>query len=335
MPSLGLTGAVGRRPAPNRQADQEMVTDLLLRVPDEDGGASSLPGAGPGPNASFELINAITKFQSVMASRGLMSRTFVDGRVDTFGKTIKLLERFAQNRRGGGGGGLIIPIDPPAPVPPAPPAKKGPGFLGSLFQKMQPRPTNLQITGSAGVSVSILEFGQVSGSLDITNLNNPGSLVRVGFAGGGLSLGPLPFGVEIAPSDLPSRGSRIQAGPRTVGTTLEVNDLLGFALLIGISASAGTPVGGNSTAFLFNIGQNRSLSTAAQDLLNALNPNVATSFVIDAFNTCKAFGSTVGTFAGLSVGVSLMEVIMRRQGNPDIRPDPDVRNRLSRVISTG
>ncbi|MEP7366022.1 MAG: hypothetical protein ABI972_22420 [Acidobacteriota bacterium] len=329
MPSQGLTGAVGRRPAPNRQADQELVTDLLLRVPDEDGGADSLPGAGPGPNASFELINAIVRFQSVMASRSLMSRTFVDGRVDTFGKTIKLLERFAQSRRGGGG--LIIPIDPPTPVPPAPPAKKGPGFLGSLFQKLQARATNLQIAGGSSFSASLLEFGSITGDLDIANRNNVGSVTRIGFAGAGLSLGPLPFGVEIAPSDMPSVGSRISAGPRTEGTTLTIDDLLGFSLMIGISAGPGG--GGNATAILFNIGRNRSLKTAAQDILNAINPNAATSFVIDAFNTCKAFGTTAGIFSGLSVGVSLMEVLVdRASGPPNILPDPDVRNRL---ISTG
>lgn len=330
MPSSGLSGAVGKRPAPNRKDDQDLVTELLLRVPNEDGGATGLPEPGPGPNASFQLINAITKFQSVMASRGLMSRTFVDGRVDVTGKTIQLLERFAVPRRGGG---LIIPIDPPRPVPPAPPSKKGPGFLASLFQKMQSRPTNLQITGGSAFSASIAEFGSVTGDLDITNTNNVGSLLRIGFAGAGLSLGPLPFGVEIAPADMPSKGSRIHAGPRTESTVMTINDLVGFALLIGISA--GAAAGGNATAFLFNIGRNRSLKTAAQDLLNAINPNAATSFVIDAFNTCKAFGTTAGLFSGLSVGVSLMEVLVERQGNPDIRPDPDVRSRLSRVISTG
>ncbi len=89
-------------------------------------------------------------------------------------------------------------------------------------------------------------------------------------------------------------------------------------MLVGVSA--GAPTGGalpaaaqgangiNGTTILFNIGSNRSLRTLVPDLLNSLSPNVAISFLTDAINTCKAFGSTIGGFKGVSIGVSLMEV---------------------------
>jgi len=41
------------------------------------------------------------------------------------------------------------------------------------------------------------------------------------------------------------------------------------------------------------------------------------------FNFQRTWGSTTGVFAGASVGVSLMEVVMKSNG-PPIRPDPSV-----------
>lgn len=320
--SLQIASAVGNQPALNRTDDQEVILDLLQRIAPDDGGpANPLPGPTAGGRADFRLVNAIFDFQGVMVSRGLLPTQHRDARVDPNGGTLRLMNRFADSAPSGGGG-LLIPVDPPTPKPaPAPALKKGPGFLQSLFARMAPRPTNLSIAGTATVSLSAATFGIAGGQMSVSNSLIPGSLTPLNMAGGGLSLGPIPFGVEIAPSDFPSLGSQISAGPRTTTTTLAVEDLLGVCLLIAASASPPVGVGGNGTAILFNIGSNRTLATLAFDVLNSLNSNVAIGFVIDSFNTCKAFGSTVGVFAGISLGVSLIEVALVK-AVPGIRPDP-------------
>ena len=313
--ALRIGSAVGRQPALNSPRDQMVIMDLLSRITPADGGpANPLPPATPGGQADYRLCNAIFNFQLVMSSRGLLPKKYCDGRVDPNGATLSLLNRHAAGR--GGGGGLLIPIDP-SPPKPAPP-QKGPGFLQSLFSKLTPRPTNWKIAGTATVSLSIETFGAAAGRMIVTNTQNPGSAVPLSMIGGGLSLGPAPGGIEIAPSNFPSMGSQIHAGPRTTSTTLPLQDLLGMCLLAGVSASV-TGGGGNATVVLFNIGVNRSLQTLGQDALTALSgPN---GFLVDAFNSCRAFGCVMGVFAGLSVGVSLIEVLLRSEV-PDIRPDP-------------
>ena len=331
MPSIGIASgialAVGQQPARNRKQDQDVVTDLLIRVPPQDGGRADLPPTTPGPIADFRLVNAIFQFQLVMVGRGFMPRRFADGRVDPNGTTIKLLNRFAEPERRGGG--LVIPIDPPQPVPPAPAPRKGAGFLQPLFTAMTPRPTNLQIAGTGSVAISVAEIGAVNGKMQVEDITIGPPVFKLKFRGAGLSLGPLPFGVEIAPSNFPSQSSRIHAGPRTKSTKMTTDDLKGFCLMIGASVNPAIPFGSNATTIMFNIGRNRSLELkfVIEDALSALDPNRATAFVMDSFRTCQAWGNTIGVFFGASVGVSLMEVLLEDDGG-NIRPDPDVRSRL-------
>lgn len=321
MPSLSRTiqAAVGQRPARNGRDDQNVIIDLLAGISSGNGGPTSqLPPATGGPEADFRLVNAIFNFQRTMVARGLLPARSADGRVDPNGHTLPLLNRFTGTD---GGGGLLIPIDPKPP--PAAPPQKGPGFLQSLFSRLTPRPTNLEISGTATVSGSLFEGGFTTGSMNIADNRFAGVREKLEFAGVGLSLGPLPFGVEIAPSSFPSFGSRIQAGPRTLKTVLDVSELTGVCVIIGASVNPGVPAGSNASTILFNVGTNRSLRTLSADLLVALGPNVAINFTVDAFNTCRAWGSTTGVFAGASVGVSLMEVVMKSNG-PPIRPDPSI-----------
>jgi hypothetical protein len=310
---------VGNQPALNRTSDQIVILNLLASISPQNGGPTGpLPPPTGGGQADFRLVNAIFNFQRQMSSMGLMSRSKNDGRVDPNGTTLGLMNKFA-GFGGGGGQSPNLPPSPPQPPPPLPaPPKKGAGFLQSLFVKMAPRPTNLKIAGTGSVSLSAGEFGVANGFMSISDTRKPGKVVSLNMIGGGLSLGPIPFGVEIAPASLPSLGSQIHAGPRTQKTTLEIQELLGVCVLVGVSA--GAPTGGglpaaaqgangvNGTTILFNIGSNRSLRTLGVDLFNSLNPNVAISFLTDAINTCKAFGSTIGGFRGLSIGVSLIEV---------------------------
>ena len=320
MPSLGRTiqASVGQRPARNGRDDQNVIIELLTGISSDNGGPTSqLPPATSGPESDFRLVNSIFNFQRRMVSRGLLLARHADGRVDPNGNTLRLLNQFTDSD---GGGGLLIPVDP-RPAPPAGPAQKGPGFLQSMFGNMTRRATNLEISGTGTIGGSLFEGGFIAGSMSIADVRFAGVREKLSFAGVGLSLGPLPFGVEIAPSSFPSFGSRIQAGPRTTKTVLDVSELTGVCVIIGASINPGIPAGSNASTILFNVGSNRSLRTLSVDLLNSIGPNVAINFTLDAFNTCRAFGSTTGVFAGVSVGVSLMEVIMKSNG-PPIRPDP-------------
>ncbi len=324
MPSLieTIEASVGSKPAKNRASDQEIVIGLLSRVAPENGGPTSpLPPATSGPIADFRLVNAIFNFQREMSSRGRIQARFTDGRVDPAGKTIKLLNEFATLP---GGGGLLIPTDPPRPPQPAPgPPKKDAGFLKSVFSELRPRPTNLEISGSGSISVSLFEGGAISGNLSVADVRVGGVRNRLDFLGAGLSLGPLPFGVEIAPSSFPSMGSRIHAGPRTKSTTLDLSELTGPCLIIGASVNPGIPAGSNASTIFFNIGANRTLTDLALQLGLGSAQNVAVQFTLDAARTCRAFASTIGVFAGASVGLSVMQVFMSLK--PEIRKDPDTR----------
>lgn len=310
MPSIDqrIGSSVGNQPALNAPKDQTVIIGLLAGISPANGGpATQLPPPTAGGRADPQLVNAILNFQLRMVSNGLMPRSKSDGRVDPNGTTLGLMNKFANFNGNGGPSPNVLPSPSPGPTPPAAPQQKGPGFLQSLFAKMTPRPTNLKIAGTGTVAVSITEFGAIFGSISIQDTLRQDAPVSFRMIGVGLSLGPVPFGVEIAPSSFPSKSSQIQAGPRTTTTTLGLSDLTGPgpALLIGASGSF-TGAGGNSTAILFNIGANRSLKTLPADILN-LTSGVATSFLSDAFNSCRAWGVTTGVFAGASVGVSLIE----------------------------
>ena len=313
-----ISGPVGKRWGENNvtnlNADQRTIISLLAAISVKDGGKKEVwtvpPLAGPSGQCPESLKKAIWEFQTWWKALGVFRN--IDNVVDPGGNTLKHMNSLLA----GQGGGRSTPVDPSPP-------KIGPGFLQPMFSRMIPRPTNWKIEGTGTLSLSAGEYGLAAGKMTVSNTLNRGSRVPLIMAGGGLSLGPLPAGYEVAPSDFPSLGSQIHAGPRTPTTTLALEELLGMCLLIGVSA--GAVGGGNATAILFNIGINRSLRTLPVDLFNSLGG--PSGFLVDAINTCRAFGSTVGTFYGISVGVSVIEVILRREGSPDIRPDPDVRIR--------
>lgn len=313
MPSFDsqIGSAVGKQPALNRTQDQTVITNLLSDILPENGGPTSqLPSPTAGGQATSQLVDAIFNFQRRMVSNGFMPQSKNDGRVDPNGTTLGLMNRFA-GFKGNGGGQLPNRPSAPSPTlppPPAPVPEKGPGFLQPIFAKMLPRPTNWKIEGTGGISVSASTFGFVNGFMSVSDSRKPIQKRAINMFGAGLSLGPAPFGVEIAPGNFPSMGTLLHAGPRQKKTVLEFQELLGVSLLISASVSPGLPAGGNATTILFNIGSNRPLQTLAFDILNSLNSNTAISFLTDAFNTCRAWASTAGVFAGVSIGVSLIEV---------------------------
>lgn len=333
--TVDLSGPVGLRwrstNVTNRSADQMKIIGLLGSISNSEGGKMEdwtvQPLAGPNGVCPKPLADAIWDFQSFWKARGVFHN--IDGVADPGGNTLKHLNMLAP----GGGGGRLMPVDP-LPPKPSPPNKPG-GIFHDLLVRMTPRPTNWKIAGTATVSVSATIEGAplaaATGTITLSNTRNPGSAVPLKMRGAGLSFGPdaIPGGLEFAPASFPSVGSQIQAGPRTTTTTLALDDLLGICLLLGISLGAGVwpnlAQGGNATVILFNIGSNRSLMTLPQDLLLLMSG--PSSFVVDSFNSCKAWGCVLGQFAGFSVGVSLLQGWLNREG-ADIRPDPDVRSRV-------
>lgn len=312
---INLSGPVGLRwrvnKVTNSAEDQQKVIGLLAEIPKNEGGRKGSwtpnPLAGPNGNCPKFLADAIWQFQAFWKDSGLFKN--IDGVVDPGGNTLRHMNHLVFGK----GGGRVMPIDP---------KPKGAGFLQVLFSKMAPRPTNWRIEKSSTISLSFAEFGFADGTMVVSNKLNPGSAVPLLLNGAGLSLGPAPAGIEITPSSFPSMGSppfnEIHAGPRTRSTTLPLDDLLGMCLMIGASVST-VGAGANATTLLFNIGANRSLKTLPRDLFNSMNG--PSGFLLDAFNSCRGFANVAGTFAGLSIGVSVIEVYLRRAA-PDIRPDP-------------
>jgi len=332
---LTLSAPVGLRwqttNVTNSRSDQETVIKLLASIPTSQGGKggewANTPSAGPSGQCPRVLADAIWKFQTFWKQAGVFK--YPDGVVDPGGNTLKQMNKLAAS----GGRSLVIPIDPRPP-------NKGPGFLEGLFSKMRGRATNWEIAGSASLSLSADIVGVPAavsgGQMKLTNTLNPGSEVQLLIGGVGISLGPIPFGVEVAPSDFPSwSNTKIMAGPRTANPMLQIDDLVGPCVMVGVSAGMsrgmdnnGRPTelfGGNATAILFNTGSNSSAASLLSSLSNTGNGAAGGAMLLDAFSTCKAFGCVAGRFAGLSVGLTVIQGGLTRQGSSDIRPDPSTR----------
>jgi hypothetical protein len=232
--------------------------------------------------------------------------------VDPGGKTLGLLNRFAAIGR---------PNKGFIPTPPAPPKREG-SFLKDLIGRMAPRPTNLKIAGMGTVSMSAGPLGASAGQIpvaDTTPPTRPPTSLKM--AGIGLSIGLDEAGFEGPAQGFPSWGSQIHAGPRTHSTRLRIEDLLGLCVIC--SLSGGVKYGINFTTILFNVASNRSIRTLPADTFTLMlgGPN---GFLMDALNTCKAFGSSVGMFSGISNGVSLIEGVMI-DSYDRIKPGPYVK----------
>lgn len=313
----------------NSSTDQETIIGLLASIPSTQGGKAEEWGVPPLPGPSGQcsklLADAIWGFQDHWKKAGLFRH--IDGVVDPGGNTLKQMNKLAASS----GRSLVIPIDPRP--------NKGPNFLQALSSKVKGRPTNWEIFGSASISLSADIVGVpaaiTGGQMKLTNVLNPGSVVPLLIGGMGISLGPIPFGVEVAPSDLPSIGTtKILAGPRTTSPTLQIEDLVGPCVILGISAgmSRGMDgnarpvdyIGGNVTAIMFNTGSNSSNASLISSIANTSNAAGPAAMLLNAFNSCKAFGCVAGRFVGLSVGLTVLQGGLTRQGS-DIRPDPSVR----------
>ena len=307
----------------NYVEDQLTVIGLLAEIPPSRGGKQGIwdvpPLAGGHGQCPRVLADAIWDFQEHWRKAGVFR--FPDGVVDPAGNTLKQLNLLAPS---GGGGGRAIPIDP-KPKPPGPRT----GFPWDLLAKLKPRFTNWKIDGTASISMSFGPIGGAAGRMKLANKLNPGSSVPLGLAGFGLSFGPsqIPGGLEIAPASFPSWGSPVHAGPRARSQELPLDDLLGNCLLLGMSLGAGATadysMGGNATVVMFNVGSNRPLSSLPHDVTQLMFGST-NGFIMDSFNTCMGWATTVGQFAGFSVGVSLVGGRLVRE-SPNIRPDPIVR----------
>ena len=298
-----IASAVGKQPAANLPNDQTSVIDLLSRIPLAEGGPSgSLPNPTSGGQADYRLVNAIYNFQLQMASKGLLPKSYCDGRVDPGGKTIALLNQFATAR---GREGKLIPTDP---------KRKKITFLAELAARLPSRPINWKLVGTASISGGYGPVGAMVGSMKLAPTNPPGPTEPLHMAGFGLNFGPeaIPGGIEFAPSNFPSLGSQLFAGPRTKGNTLSFEELLGPCLILGISCAV--QFGSNASVILFSTGANRSLSHLPGDFLGSLSG--AQNFVMDSFASCKAFACSAGIITGLSVGLSMIGAVVKAERRP-------------------
>ena len=300
-----IGSAVGRQPALNSVRDQIAIIELLARISPSDGGPTGplydpqIPG-----QADQALINAILAFQRAMASKGLISALYCDGRVDAGGKTLALLNQFA-----GAGRGNSTPV----PVPPEAPGRLA--FLIDLAKQLAAPPINWKLENTTSYGGSVGPVGLTAGKMELAQTNGPKSKENLVYAGGGFQVGPANWpeiGAELpAPAEIPSYSSQLFKGPRTSKLNLSLDELLGPCVLLSINAAVNYGVSGS--VIMFNTGSNRSLQYLPTDVLNFLEG--AQSFVMDSFATCQAFACSAGALSGLSVGFGVAGVRLARESS--------------------
>jgi hypothetical protein len=278
---MKIGSAVGRQPALNAPKDQQTIITLLHRILPEDGGPGTiLPPPTPGGLASQALIDAILNFQRKHAPK-----KFQDGRVDPHGFTLGKMNAFARS---------IFPIDPPDippdPNPFPPPAPKPnpapPPPTPSVMRALGFNATNWKIVGSQGLSFSLGPTGAVMGRFTIQEQFENGATDDhlFDFMGASLGHGPLPFGVEISPSFFPAVGTQVYSrNPKVV-----YNSFKGPITIMAAATNIGLPGGPNGALLAFGIRISRKDAT-----------------IMDLLRGAKMVGAVGGTFAGLSIGVSL------------------------------
>lgn len=295
---MKIGSAVGRQPALNSINDQIAIIELLARIPPADGGPTvplydpKFPG-----QADSALVNAILAFQRAMASKGLISPLYCDGRVDAGGKTLALLNRFA-------GAGAPNPIQPKA--------NGSLAWLTDLARRLSPHPINWNYKNNTNYGGSVGPVGITWGTLELEPTMPRGPIEKLEFTGGGFQVGPsmMPnFGAELpAPAELPSYGSQLHRGLRSTKNHFSLDDLLGNCVIVSLTAAVNYGVSGSIT--MFNVGSNRQLEYLPGDIIRSLGG--AGSFVNDSFDTCQAWACSASALAGLSVGFGVVGVKLAR-----------------------
>lgn len=276
--------------------DIKTIQELLNNVPPRNGGPNP-PLMVEGRNWGANWNRTV---ESILAFQRANLKGAADGRVDpesSGGKTIVALNSY------GGQLPMFTEVSPPTAAPPVvPPASVPPP--GSLI----PRASVWHIVNAAGGGVSIAELGGSLSKIFVQSEKDSKIVYELRFAGGGLSLGPLPFGGSFSTTDMPNLQSRILRG---VGTPADfsVDLLTGLTCIITFSVvgtSVGgmpVPAGGAVSIICFNCIPHSIWAGLAS--MAAMSVTAGTAVIGVALANSKAVGFLCGVSVGVDIGISV------------------------------
>ena len=261
--SVGKYGRNGTQ-CYNIPADQQMIQDLLNRIPEDYGGTGGKLKTPPlWGKVSDDLHKAIVHFQTFYADKGLLP---ADGHIDPHERTLKVLLHIAYDilfAYPGAGDGTYFPERNGETI-----NVGGSGGKGS-FLKL--RKTQWRITGSSSGGGSLIVLAGSGGTF---NLKSDYIEAKLAYGVLGGSLSPIPASISYGPSSMPQYGTYIW----TVSSKdLGFQDLVGPLLIL--SGALAYHFGGTANVIWFNtplglglVGRLASLtSQALEDALGRLN----------------------------------------------------------------
>lgn len=233
--SVGKYGTGGRQ-CYNTASDQQMIQDLLNRIPESYGGTEGKLKAPPlWGIVSDDLHKAIVHFQTFYADRGLLP---ADGHIDPHERTLKVLLKIAYDilfAYPGAGDGTYFPARNGDPI------DVGGGSKGLL----RLRRSDWRVTGSASGAISALNLAAGGG---IFYLKTDYISAELGYTMFGGSLGAIPASISYGPASMPQDGSYIYSYS---AHELGLQDLVG-PLLVVSGAAATSPKGKSVNVIWFN-----------------------------------------------------------------------------------
>jgi len=221
----------------NIPSDQQMIQDLLNRIPESYGGTNGKLKAPPiWGKVSDDLHKAIVRFQQVNADKGLLP---ADGHIDPHERTLKVLLKIAYD---------ILFADPNIMDGYAFPDRNddsvvtvGPAAKGTWLKL---RKSQWRITGSSSVAGSLLVVAGGGGTFTV---KSDYIEAKLGYVVGGASLSPIPGSLSYGPSSMPQYGTNIW----TVSSKdLGFQDLVGPLLIM--SGALAFHFGGSASVIWFN-----------------------------------------------------------------------------------
>ena len=224
---VDMTGSVGRN-GTNNVPDVRLVQQMLNVASSSDVGVLKVDGlVGP------RTIGAIEAFQKETLG-------FSDGRVDVGGRTIQALVRALQSLTNAPS---IEGVRSPRNDVAVSLSDSGSRLFG--FR----RPSSWKLTSTEGFSGGIGPASVANGSLFVEEDREPFGRLRLDFSAVGFGLSVLPFGIEQASRDLPTRlAGRVFMGSLFFKDNLSKEDFLGGIQIVSASANTGMGAASNITS---------------------------------------------------------------------------------------
>jgi hypothetical protein len=266
-----ILSSVGRN-ASNRLPDTKVIQSMLNFIDPKLGGPTTALRVDGMVGA--KTVRAISAFQDRQLG-------FSDGVISPKGQTLKsLANAFAPS--------------------------------GSAAPKILTFPTLVKRSGwsiktSGGFDFSLGALGGVAGRVVVNEDAKPTVDRKLNFAGAGLSVGPMPIGLDFSSVSAPGSGTRIVSPP---GTKVPVSfaDLAGPALIV--SGGGSFALGGSASLVVFGVSISQFLAFQTGSFL-LLGP-AGISPLLPAILASKGVGVTFGGQAGIpNIGVSIYGVVVR------------------------